>query len=282
MKTTFLFAAALAATAGAQAAPLPCQPQSLLDAATIRERVILVGELHGTNEMPAFVSGLACSLLQQGRQVVLALEVPADVQPALERYLASDGGAAARQPLYAGSFGKLNDGRGSVAMMAMLEQVRLLRQAGAPIGLAATDMNSSQFAMKPGEKWNPNARDRIMAKNIAALAGAQPDAVVLSLSGNLHATKRMGGMVGADYKPLGYLLSRQMPTHAIAFAHGAGAAWICMGVKDGKLQCGVDDVGALDDAGGAPGYDRVVKLGGLTASPPAAQDSALRSQGGAQ
>lgn len=268
MKNTFLFAAALAASAGAQAAPLPCQPQSLLDAAAIRERVILVGELHGTNEMPAFASGLACSLLQQGRQVVLSLELPSDVQPEIDRYLASDGGEQARQPLYDTNFGKLRDGRGSVAYMAMMEQVRVLRNAGAPITLAATDAGRSQL---------PGSRDRVMAENIVELARKNPLAAVVSLSGNLHAAKLKGGHAGADYEPLGYLLTRQMTTHAIVLVHAGGAAWVCM------PQCGVHEMGGAGAATKRRGYDKVVNVGSITASPPVREkQSALRSEGGAQ
>lgn len=270
MIRTLLYLAALAASAGAQSAPLPCEPQSQFDAGTVRERIILVGELHGTNEMPAFVSGLACSLLQKGRQVVLSLELPSRLQPEIERYLASDGGDAARQPLYDSGFGKLNDGRGSAAYMEVIERVRRLRRAGAPIALAAIDMNPSQ---------QPGTRDAIMAGNVAGLARRNPQAAVLSLSGNIHASKKKGGHAGADYEPLGYLLSRQVDTHAIYLAHAGGSAWVCM------PQCGVYEMSGVDGAIGAspPGYDRVVMVGGITASPPAREGkSALGRQGGAQ
>ncbi|WP_342117336.1 hypothetical protein [Pseudoduganella sp. OTU4001] len=279
MLKLLLAATAQAATAGAHAAPLPCQPQTLLDPATIRERVILVGELHGTNEMPAFVSGLACSLLSQGRKVVLALEISSDAQPELDDYLVSDGGETVRHPLLASAFGKMKDGRGSEAMMAVIEQARVLRKAGAPLILAAMDMRRSQFAVPPGEKWNPATRDRIMAENVAALARSNPDAVVLSLTGNLHATKQ----TKLSYPPMGYLLSQQMPAFSLGLAHSGGSAWVCMGVVDGKLQCGETKMSGVSGGIDVGGFDREVRLGGITASPPAREGkSALGNQGGAQ
>ncbi|WP_374585419.1 hypothetical protein [Pseudoduganella sp.] len=279
MIRAILSTAFAAVTTGAQAAPLPCQPQSQLDIATIKERVILVGELHGTNEMPAFVSGLACSLLRDGRQVALSLEVAADVQPEIERYLVSDGSEAARQPLYGSSFGRLDDGRGSAAIMEIIEQARVLRLAGAPITLVATDLRRSQAKVAPGEKWDPATRDRIMAENIGALARAKPDAVVLSLSGNAHATRREG----APYPSLAYLLAQQMPVHTVGLAHKGGSAWVCTGVMGGKLQCGAHAMSGLGGRMDARGYDREVKLGGITASPPVREgQSALGRQGGAQ
>lgn len=250
-----------------------CEPQSLVKTAAIRERVILVGELHGTNEMPAFVSGLACSFLQDGRQVVLSLEIPGHVQPEIERYLASEGGEPARQPLYESSFGKLLDGRGSIAYMELIEQVRVLRKKGVPISVVATDVSQG-----PGERKS-GTRDSIMADNIAALARENPAATVISLSGNSHAPKAKGGDAGANYEPMGYLLSRQMPTHAISLSHRGGTAWVCM------PDCGVQEIDVPRQGGKAKStrYDRVVQLGGITASPPAREGkSALRSQGGAQ
>jgi hypothetical protein len=253
MIRTLFIGAALAASAGAQAAPFPCREQALFDASAVRERVILVGELHGTSEMPAFASGLACGFLQKGRQVVLAMEVARDAQPEIERYLASDGGEPARQLLYASSFGRPKDGRGSLAYMGMIEQVRLLRQAGAPVSVAGADLAGGHGAA---------TRDSAMAGHIAALARANPAAVVISLSGNLHAAKTKGGEAGAHYEPLGYLLSRQMPTHAIALAHDGGTVWACM------PQCDTYDIGPWARGARPRGYDRVVKVGRLTASPP--------------
>lgn len=241
-----------------------CEPQSQFNAAAIRERVILVGELHGTEEMPAFVSGLACSLLQAGRQVVLSLELPGDVQAEIERYLASEGSEPARQPLYGSRFGKLLDGRGSIAYMEVIERVRVLRKKGVPISVAATDVSQG-----PGER-KPGSRDSVMADNIAALARSNPAATVISLSGNSHARKKKGGHTGANFEPMGYLLTKQMPTHAISFAHRGGTAWVCM------PDCGVQDIESLGNGSStkASGYDRVVQLGAITASPPIEQSKA--------
>ncbi|XLZ72169.1 hypothetical protein ABT364_09465 [Massilia sp. SR12] len=270
MIRTFVFAAAFAATAGAQAAPLPCQPQSQINAAAIRERVILVGELHGTKEMPAFVAGLACSLLQQGRQVVLALELPSDLQPDIERYMASDGSEPARQPLYASSFGKLQDGRGSAAYMGLIEQVRVLRQAGAPVSLAATDVGRGPTAAQES-----GTRDNVMANNIAALARSNAAATVVSLSGNSHAPKQKGGHAGANYEPMGYLLTKHMPTYAISLAHSGGTAWVCM------PDCGEHEIDApARRAGFKVGrYDKEVKVGAISASPPARDGTAASRSG---
>ena len=267
-------ATASLAACPAHAAPLPaaapdvaCTPQSSFDALAISQQVLLAGELHGTNEMPGFVAGLACSLLKGGRQVVLSLEVPSDVQPAIDSFVTSDGSEAARQPLYASQFGQLNDGRGSQAYMPLIELVRQLRQQGARISVAATDMARNQDAPPKAAQWDPNARDRIMAANILALAKAHPEAKVLSLSGNLHASQQKGGMHGDRYEPLGYVLAQQLPVYSIGFLHAGGSAWMCLGDGSGKPACKAHDLGAQKKLG-LGGYNRLVTLKGLSASPP--------------
>ena len=57
--------------------------------------IVMLGEIHGTVETPAFVGDLACHGLVRGHRVLLGLEYPASEQADLETYLASDGG---RQP----------------------------------------------------------------------------------------------------------------------------------------------------------------------------------------
>ena len=66
----------------------------------------MVGEQHGTNEMPAYVARLACSILRNGKPLILALETPASNQLALNDYMDSDGSEAARSKLKASKFGE--------------------------------------------------------------------------------------------------------------------------------------------------------------------------------
>ena len=49
---------------------------------------LILGELHGTREVPMFAADLACLLLARGHKVVLALEIPATEQERIDRFLA--------------------------------------------------------------------------------------------------------------------------------------------------------------------------------------------------
>lgn len=57
--------------------------------------IIVVGEIHGTNEAPEAVASLV-ERLSRDRPVALALELPDASLPWVERFVESDGGAAAR------------------------------------------------------------------------------------------------------------------------------------------------------------------------------------------
>lgn len=61
-----------AATAGDKVA---CPEIEGLSVASLK-RSTLVGELHGTNESPAFVAALACHILTSGHTLTMALEIP--------------------------------------------------------------------------------------------------------------------------------------------------------------------------------------------------------------
>lgn len=66
--------------------------------------LLLVGEVHGTNEAPALVGDLACASAKSGNAVVVALEVPIEEQARLDRFLTSDGTDADQKALLNSEF----------------------------------------------------------------------------------------------------------------------------------------------------------------------------------
>lgn len=89
----------------ASAAPAACAPVE--GAASLwakREtRWVIVGEMHGTNETPDAFTNLVCLAARSRGPVTVVIEYPADMQPVLDSWLASDGGArrAARRAVLA-------------------------------------------------------------------------------------------------------------------------------------------------------------------------------------
>src|SRR5262245_1205097 len=182
----FLIVLAIPATPAFPAAVAPGSPASP-PAPACRElkgasdllapgRVLLLGEMHGTNESPELVADLACQALAGGWSVTVALEQPRTLAAATEAFLASDGGAAAREALLADRFWTedLPDGRSSEAMFRLLDALRRFRRDGRPVAVALID--PSPHPPTQGE------RDRALAAAVAEAAKARPRDLVISLT----------------------------------------------------------------------------------------------------
>lgn len=226
--------------------------------------LILLGEIHGTAEIPAFVGRVACSVARRRVTVWLALEHPVADQARVDAFLASGDAASLgqggvwRQPQ--------QDGRGSAAMLGLLREVRRLRSAGGDVRVVLID--------QPGSD-----RDRSMADTIAAIP-RHPGDVVLVLTGNVHARRRLGADWDPDYRPMGFWLAeRGLAPIALDAATAGGSAWVCMGQP---VTCGASRVvgthtGArpfirMNPPAEVGPYDGVFYVGTVSASPPAFED----------
>ncbi len=90
------------------------------------KRIVWVGEMHGAAQLPALFTDIVCAAARTGRPVVVALERGRSAQPAWDRFLASDGDAAAKADLLKADqwTAPLQDGRSSVAMLGLAERLR--------------------------------------------------------------------------------------------------------------------------------------------------------------
>lgn len=232
-------------------------------------RFVFVGETHGTVEAPAAFADLVCLALARG-PVTAALEFPADMQPALDAFMAAETDEAARAVLLAYPYGpfRFHDGRGSEAMMEMLLRLRALRREGRPLTIVATVPDSPRL---PGFGQSYAELDR--AAVWVEAARARPDDRMLVFVGRVHAGKarRVGSPIGlpaaAHIRPEDSL--------SLAVARQGGEAWTC------RDDCGVAPVTPVDDAGlrGVvlspdfdPAFDGLLALGPWTASRPAPRE----------
>ncbi len=197
--------------------------------------VILVGELHGTEESPAFVAALVCQAARAGKSVTVGFELVEAEESRFSAFLGSGGTAADRQALLDGPVwqarGQAQYGLTSEAMAGLLERLRALRRGGHAITFALfnrTDGSSSQD------------RDRKMAESLAALVDRATTDLFVVLTGNIHSRVARGTPWNPDYEPMGYLLARTRPDLdllALDVAHAGGTAWLC--TSDG---CGIQSV----------------------------------------
>lgn len=146
--------------------------------AMAERRYFIVGELHGTAEIPVLFGDLVCQAAAGG-PVTVGLEMAAESQAALDAWLTSDGGPDARAALLRDRFWRFGDGRASEAMLGLLERLRSMKAAGAPIRLLAFVP-----AVAPAATQTPY--ERAMAANWARALADAPGTRLLVLVGNIH------------------------------------------------------------------------------------------------
>jgi hypothetical protein len=261
--------------AAAPTRPQTCQPVSGLSALLKRGNIMLFGEMHGTQEIPAFIADVVCITARRRIPVTLGLEIPFEEQAAIDRFLDSGGGAAAEARLTEGGFWrpKLQDGRPSIAMLRLIGQARALRASGHKVRIVAYDSKPGTISQE---------RDRVMARNLATVAGREPRSLLVVLSGNVHNRLTRGVSWNSEYEPMGYLLTKSISSLRIIslnVSHEGGEAWGCRSPSPDseevtcapysyRLQVGASAWSVeLNAAPGAP-FSGTYGVGRISASPP--------------
>lgn len=236
----------------------------------LERRYIVVGELHGTTEVPAAFAQLVCAAAEQGPATV-ALELPAAMQPQLDAFLAATDEAAALAALEGTHFlnPRMNDGRSSRAMLEMMLSVRALRAAGRDVAFHAFQPSRSR-PRELSQAWY----ELDMGHALAEAAYARPEARVLVLVGNLHARK-----TGFERLPdLGLPAAGHLPVAEVVtldLAQQGGEAWNCQqecGARPSRAVYDVEARGVMLEPASDGAYDGVLAVGPTTASPPVAED----------
>jgi hypothetical protein len=181
--------------------PLPPAVQRAATELAAETDVLILGEVHGTQEVPAVAAALLAPLTKLGYQV-LAVEVPADQQASL---IAWATGKTTTVPSFFA--GPSEDGRGSI------EALNLIRTALSPpfgwklicfdeteddVQRQISEMNRDAQPGAQGEPESKSESERMMADNLrrdADMASKLAEqlrqlpakARVLAICGNLHA-----------------------------------------------------------------------------------------------
>ena len=254
-----------------------CPPVANVDSVLGPGRVTLFGEIHGTQQSPAFVAGVLCAAAAHHTRATLGLELPVESARILNRYIHSRGGVAARGALFADTIwsSSYQDGRTSEAMFALLDAVRRLVAGGATLRILPFS--------RPAVNGNSQSRDSAMAATLAGAMAKDRSGVFLVLTGNIHSQIAIGTGFDAAYRPMGYLLrSRLAPRRVLGLnvTYDSGTAWICTGpaagscgtrALRGRALLGRDSIRLTEVE---KKYDGLYGVGALTASPPATRDGA--------
>lgn len=230
---------------------LACTPTKKIDITTIKPRILIVDEVHGTNEIPAFIGELACSFIKSGKKLILGLEVPSDIQEAINTYMSSQGTPIDKKKLIDSDFGAGKDGRRSQAMLALVENMRKIRVAGGQVAVMGFDMSMVNHLPpklyvdeEPDYALWKTERDKTMARIIESRSRIYPEHIILALTGAVHAYKKKGAPWDANYEAMAYVLSKQVPTYIIGVSASGGNAWFCPTLDaNGNTQCGSNPTG---------------------------------------
>jgi hypothetical protein len=232
-------------------------------------RIVMIGEVHGTKEMPATFARLVCAALLRGNIVSVGLELPSNQRKPLDDYMASDGDESARKPLLASAFwtAQFQDGRRSGAYLEMLESFRAMHRRGLPLTLFVLEEQASPST-------GPLTRDEIMAANVKQRYQGNPDTLVMTFSGNIHNMLKIPKWLPNIPTPMGVAL-RGLDPISINLTDAGGTVWNC------QPQCGIHGhpPGPSASSPSAPAlildanageYSGHIDIGYTTASPPAA------------
>ncbi|PTL80595.1 hypothetical protein [Vitiosangium sp. GDMCC 1.1324] len=234
--------------------------------------VVLLGELHGTQQVPHFVAQSVCQVATQGIPVTVGLEVPDMNQARLEAFLASPGKQEDWAKLMESPFWRspYPDGRNSEGVVFLIDALRKLRSQGLDVQVFAFD--------RP--PLDGDAREEAMAKTVRDVALKSQKRALLVVSGNLHPRQVKGLPWNPDYRPMGQRLASELPqVYSLDIAYNSGSAWICAVDKDQKLDCGVKPAKGQDngdryfvqlfDGRNGQGYNGFYYVGVVSASLPA-------------
>lgn len=293
MRHGWLFAA-LAFAFATPAVAEPCKgPDGLAAIVASKARFVIFGELHGTEQSPAFVGDVACALTTENRHILVAVELSSPDNAALQAAW-----AGAQQP-FADTLVRTmpdwtarNDGVTSRAMLAMLVRLHDLKAQGRAIDVVAfngprDDAQHDKFKDLPGAGGHEAAQ----AENIRIAADAGRYDRVLVLVGEAHAQKVPIERHGPVYEPMAMRLAPAAQVLTFDIAYPPGSAWTCdvkSDYKGGPISSDAVDCSAHPLSGTSvggevrillnkdfpssapvdPAYDGVFVVGPVTASPP--------------
>lgn len=226
-------------------------PMAAIDHALGPGGLVIFGELHGAMEVPAFVARAAQHAATRG-PVTVALELPDELQPGVDAFLAAPDDAIGRAGLLAtpALFWEWRDGRGGEGLIVLLSRLRAI---------------GARVACFDGNWPSAEARDAGMAANI--LAVLRREDATLVVCGNLHARTDAPRWMGW------HLREAHPDLISLDLGYTGGAVWCCRGPGEEGLDTvterwpGPPGVTLFAERH-AYGWDGAFQLGELTPSLP--------------
>lgn len=216
--------------------PAPVAPQTTSFAQLMEtHQAILVGEFHGTNEMPAVFSDLVRQAASTNKKVLVALEFDRTWQNDLDAFVRTSSETDAIP------FARYRtaDGRTSDAMRTMLGDFQELSKTHTNIHVNAVDWNASTSQPTDHPSWIPpkirhekSRRDIEMGKAAIAACAAISCDLLLYYAGNAHTKIKPSESATLNIQtgeitpfmnfPAGAYIAHELQTTAIYLSHRGG------------------------------------------------------------
>jgi hypothetical protein len=234
------------------------KPATRAEAHQTAKEIILIGEVHGTEETPRLFSNLVIvAAREKNKRIGVGLELPILLQRLIDEAVKSNTKIDSfREQLLANpAWQQINDGRSSQAMLDLVcDTLKLAESQKVSLFFFDTQIND---------------RNETMAQLIGQRVREQGYDVTFILTGNIHANKASRHPRVTKIVPMGHWLEEQgFALHSYDVRYSEGQAWIC------SLECGVHSLKgssmmADSDAIHQEGYDGILFVGPIHASPPA-------------
>ena len=245
-----------------------------------KHRMIVFGEVHGTNEVPELVSSVTYELAKEGARILMALEILDLLNGELADFVA---GTIGVDQFLAGEVFwnrpvERQDGRSSRAVLGLLQDVREYRNRGLTI-----DPRGIDSVVRSARE-----REASMALNLRTLVDNLPYDYVVVLTGRRHA-RRTPRFLGVGPRSMASYF-RRGELFLVHVSFRGGSSWHC----PQRGVCGVHDLPAVSNGGPlnrvnplppsgrrARRFDAEIVLSSATPSPPACRlPSASSPHGG--
>lgn len=227
------------------------------------KKVIVIGEMHGTKEVPSFVLQLIKHLKKSQKSLTVGLEIPSNYQDDMNDFMRNGDFERLKKLDYF----KYPDGRSSIAVGQLMRGLRELE--GVKIICFDIDVNSKAETNK----------DSLMGMN---LIKSYRDGCMVVLTGNLHANLKEGYW-RPNFKSATYYFNKGKEFNdkliSLNTYYGGGTIWNCMqdGCKernagsnggDLKQTYGLTNFIGIYESVHASGYSGFIYWDSVTASGP--------------
>ncbi len=208
-----------------------CESAYLLPENIAQQKIIAIGEIHGTTEIPTAVGQLACSFLQQGKQVMVGLELHSKALAEMLRYQSSEKTSADKAALMTSVFWNKarQDGRASQAMADLISQLQHYKKIGLPVEVFAFDelTLAAEAELKSStSEMHIVLIDKSMADNTEREIARAPDRVFILYAGNTHASKR-NTLEDPLWRSMANRLTDKHVFTSFSANSEGGTAWVC-------------------------------------------------------